>query len=242
MKAFIQSTAQLRRLLARSVRLPLATQNYPSRGQTAVQELYQTPIGKFFLKQVNERNHRECQINAKSGTLAEREYWAYCLAQYLGLKVPSLALLDNMTTVQLWFDLPDGKQYKTSQGIMSLSADNVASCALFDWVTGQVDRHDANYLYNMATRQITLIDSGHAFLKYDGSMPDYLYLFETGNTPSLHKRLNLPILKKCRTLSTHVLFKLVPLRETSESEALVQRLHKVQQIGSIQDIIRLYRG
>lgn len=238
----LPSPAVIQKLIKSGTRLPLATQNYPSRGQTAVQELYQTKIGKLFRKRVSERNHRECQIPVKSGTLAEREFWAYRLAHHLDLYVPPLALLDDMTTVQLWLDLPDAKQYKTSQGVLSLSADNVISCALFDWITGQIDRHDANYLYNMATQQITLIDSGHAFLKYDGSMPDYLCLFEAIRAPELLKRLGFPLFKKIKSLDPKIVKKCVPLRDTVESAALSQRLSKVKQVNTIQDLIRLYRG
>lgn len=222
--------------------MPLATQNYPSRGQTAVQELYQTQIGKLFLKRVSDRNHRECQINVTSGTLAEREWWAYRLARYLGLPVPSLALLDDMTTVQIWMDLPDGRQYKSSQGVMTLSPDNVASCALFDWITGQVDRHDANYLYNMATRRIMLIDSGHAFLKYDGSMPDYLYLYEAGNAQALQRPVKLAKPPTLSRLTAASLCKLVPLRDQDEAKALEKRVAKIVGATLLQDVITLYRG
>lgn len=222
--------------------MPVATQNYPSRGQTAVQELYQTKIGKLFLKRVNTRNHRECQIPVKSGTLAEREFWAYRLATHLGLTVPPLALADDMTTIQLWFDLPDAKQYKTSQGIMTLIPENVLDCALFDWVSGQVDRHDANYLYNMATHQIVPIDSGHAFLKYDGSMPDYLSLYEASNPRDIHKKFRASIMDKLKGITPAILRKLVPLRDDSEFTALEKRLKQTQRIGSIQELIALYRG
>lgn len=238
----LPSPAAIQKLIKAGTRLPLATQNYPSRGQTAVQELYQTKIGKLFLKRVSERNHRDCQINVKSGTLAEREFWAYRLAHHLGLVVPPLALLDDMTTVQLWLDLPDGKQYKTSQGIMSLSADNVAACALFDWITGQIDRHDANYLYNMASQHITLIDSGHAFLKHDGSIPDYLYLFEAGNVQNPQQVLNIPMVNQLPQLTAPILRKLISLRDDIEFGALEKRLKQALHIGSIQELITLYRG
>lgn len=222
--------------------MPVATQNYPSRGQTAIQELYQTKIGKLFLKRVSDRNHRECQINVKSGTLAEREFWAYRLAHHLGLAVPPLALIDNMTTVQLWLNLPDAKQYKTSQGIVALTLENVFDCALFDWVSGQVDRHDANYLYNMADTKILLIDSGHAFLKYDGSMPDYLYLFEASGAHDMQKKLCSPLTKKLQKLTTTTLRKLVPLRDGFEFDALEKRLKQARHVSSIQELLMLYRG
>jgi len=85
-------------LIREGERLPLAVENYPSRGQTAVQELYQTREGKLFLKRVSERNHTECQINIDSGTLAEREFWAYRLARAIGLFVPMLWLKDWMAS------------------------------------------------------------------------------------------------------------------------------------------------
>lgn len=234
--------ARIQKLIDTGRCMPLATKNYPSRGQTAVQELYQTQIGKLFLKRVSERNHRECQINVRSGTLAEREWWAYRLAMFLGLQVPPLALLDDMTTVQLWIDLPDGRQYKSSQGVMTLSPDNVASCALFDWMTGQVDRHDANYLYNMATRHIMLIDSGHAFLKYDGSMPDYLYLYEAGNAQTLQRPLKLIKPPALSRLTAAALRKLVPLRDHDEAGALEKRVGKIAEARFLQDVMTLYRG
>ena len=100
------SYAQLSKMLERSPKLPLATKNYPSRGQTAVQTLYQTPYGKIFLKHVSRQNHLDCQINPAHGSLAEREFWAYRLAQEMGLQVPELILLDSSTTLQRWLDLP----------------------------------------------------------------------------------------------------------------------------------------
>lgn len=241
MKTLPHST-KLKKLIKNGKAIPLATQNYPSRGQTAVQELYQTEIGKLFLKRVNSRNHRECQIPVKSGTLAEREFWAFRLAAHLDLPVPPLALEDDMTTIQLWFNLPDAKQYKTSQGIMTLIPENVLDCALFDWISGQVDRHDANYLYNMATHQIILIDSGHAFLKYDGSMPDYLSLHEASHPRDIHKKIHTSLIDKLKTITPSMLRKLVPLRDDSEFTALENRLKQTQRISSIQELIALYRG
>lgn len=234
--------AQLKKLIKSGQAMPFATQNYPSRGQTAVQELYQTKIGKLFLKRVNSRNHQECQINIKSGTLAEREFWAFQLAAHCGLVVPPLSLADDMTTIQLWFNLPDAKQYKTSQGVPGLKPENVLDCALFDWISGQVDRHDANYLYNMATHHIVLIDSGHAFLKYDGSMPDYLSLYEASKPRDIYKRLHTPLIDQLKKVTPKTLHKLVPLRDDSELAALENRLKKTQRVGSIQELIALYRG
>ena len=88
-------------------KVPFAIQHYSSKGQTAVQELYHTSLGKFFLKRVSDRNHSDCQINVQSGTLAEREFWAYRIAHKIGLEVPQLFLFDKSTTVQIWLDIPD---------------------------------------------------------------------------------------------------------------------------------------
>lgn len=50
-------------LISKGNKLPFAINNYPSRGQTAVQELYQTDVGKLFLKRVSEKNHIElCEV------------------------------------------------------------------------------------------------------------------------------------------------------------------------------------
>lgn len=238
----LPSPTAIQKLIKVGIRLPLATQNYPSRGQTAVQELYQTKIGKLFLKRVSERNHRECQIPVKSGTLAEREFWAYRLTCHLGLQAPPLVLLDDMTTVQLWLDLPDGKQYKTSRGVLSLHSKNVFDCALFDWVSGQVDRHDANYLYDMTAGTLIPIDSGHAFLKHDGSIPDYLHLFEATHSRDLSKRHLTDIVKAIRGLTPPTLNKLVPLRDGAERTALMKRLGQARSMRTMHDIIQLYRS
>jgi hypothetical protein len=121
-----------------------------------------------------------------------------------------------MTTVQLWLDFTDGKQYKTSRGVLTLQPRNIFDCALFDWVSGQVDRHDANYLYDMSSHTIIPIDSGHAFLKYDGSIPDYLHLFEATHAESLSRRYNTDIAQSVRRLTSITLNKLVPLRDDIE--------------------------
>lgn len=242
MTVFPSSAAQVLKLIKFGTRLPLATQNYPSRGQTAVQELYQTQVGKLFLKKVSDRNHRECQIPVQSGTLAEREFWAYRLAHHLGVQVPPLALLDDMTTVQLWLDLPDGKQYKTSRGVLALQSENVFDCALLDWVSGQVDRHDANYLYDMASNAIIPVDSGHAFLKYDGSIPDYLHLFEAVHASDLTRRHDTAVAQSIGKLTPELLKKLVPVRDGIEQEALLRRLEQARHIQTMYDIIQLYRS
>ena len=111
-------------LIQEGIRLPFAIENYPSRGQTAVQELYQTNQGKFFLKRVSERNHEECQVDVESGTLAEREFWACGFAKAIGLFVPPMWLIDKMTTVQVWLECPDGKSFKKSRSQKRLGADN----------------------------------------------------------------------------------------------------------------------
>ncbi len=232
---------QVRQWIEKGKKLPLATQNYPSRGQTAIQELYQTKIGKLFLKKVSQRNHQECQIDPKSGTLAEREYWAFCLASFLQLKVPELILLDSLTTVQIWFDLPDGRQYTTAQKPLELQGDNVFNCALFDWLTAQVDRHDANYLYDFVKQEIILIDSGHAFLKYNGSLPDYLRIFEAAYIHELHRKRASTLLDRINKCSRDQLEKLVPLWNVEEKNALLDRQQQLKNRDTIADIIQLYR-
>lgn len=224
------------------IKLPLATKNYPSRGQTAVQALYQTSKGKFFLKKSSLQNHKHCQINPKSGTLAEREYWAYVLAQKIGLTVPKLWLVDQFTTVQVWLDYPDARTFATSQGKMELHSNDVYNCALFDWLTGQIDRHDANYLYNYVNQKIILIDSAHSFLKYEGSIPDYLKYFEIGFPKELAKPIITPIQKILKNLTKNKLYELVPLKEKDEEIALKARWEQTIKARCIQDIIDLYRG
>lgn len=233
---------QIKKLLKEGVELPLATKNYPSRGQTAVQKLYQTKIGKLFLKRVSRRNHEDCQIDPATGSLAEREFWAYSLAKAIGVKVPPLQLIDKSTTVQIWFDMPDGHLYKKSQGAMEFIAENVYDCALFDWLTGQIDRHDANYLYNYIKREIVLIDSTYGFLKYEGSLPDYLHLFEIGNKKDLLKKIKTPTKMILDKVSEQELQILVPLRNAEETSALIERKKNLRSAHTIQDIIELYRG
>ncbi len=238
----LSSVEQVKALLKEGKKLPLATKNYPSRGQTTIQDLYQTEIGKLFLKKASEQNHIECQIDVASGTLAEREYWAYRLAQKIELETPQLFLLDEYTTVQVWFDYPDGHIYKQSKGPMDLQTENVFNCALFDWLSGQIDRHDANYLYNYVGQKIIPIDSAHGFLKYDGSLPDYIHLFEIGNKLKLNKKIHSQTLNKINSLTKQDLEQLVPLRKEEEKEALLVRKERLDKISSIQDLIGLYRG
>lgn len=161
-----KNNKEIRRLIKTGQELPMALENYPSRGQTAIQKLYQTKSGKLFFKKVSDRNHQECQIDTQSGTLAEREFWAYRLAHALGLNVPQMTLLDPLTTVQSWLDIPDAHHFITDQGPLALDTRNVFECACFDWLTGQIDRHDANYLYDFVNKKIILVDSAHAFLQY----------------------------------------------------------------------------
>lgn len=229
-------------LLKNGKKLPFAIENYPSRGQTAVQELYQTEKGKFFLKRVSERNHEECQIDVKSGTLAEREYWAFCLAREICLAVPPLWLIDEVTTVQVWFDYPDGKTFKKSTGKMDLQAANIFDCSVFDWVTGQIDRHDANYLYNYIVRQIVPVDSAHGFLKYEGALPDYLHLFEVGQAGLLDRRIRSTIKTKLDEISDDEMRRLVPLRNGVELDALMIRKKRILKTHSIKKLLDLYRS
>jgi len=49
------TTLEIKSLIEDGEKLAIAIENYPSRGQTAVQELYQTAQGKLFLKRVSER-------------------------------------------------------------------------------------------------------------------------------------------------------------------------------------------
>ncbi len=228
-------------LIEKGKELPLATQHYPSRGQTAIQKLYLTPKGKFFLKKTSKQNHIDCQVEINSGSIAQREYWAYCLAEKLKLNVPCLWLIDPMTSVQVWLDYPDARQYSTFQGKLVFKPENIFDCALFDWLTGQVDRHDANYLYNYVVQDIILIDSAHCFLKYTGSIPDYLKYFEGSFESELavvRKTSTQSILSK---ISEKEVLKLVPLKLEEERSALVNRLKQLREVQTIQEIIQLYR-
>lgn len=235
------TVGNIKNLIKNGQKLPFATENYPSRGQTTTQELYQTEQGKFFLKRVSERNHLECQINVKSGSLAEREFWAARLARAIGFVVPELWLIDDFTTVQRWLDCPDGRTYKKSTGRMELIAQNVFECVLFDWVTGQIDRHDANYLYDFKNSLIIPVDSAHGFLKYEGSLPDYLHLFEVGNPSMLRKKIRSDVkIKLCKS-EDETLRKLVPLRTEDEVKSFIVRKNSLKGVNTIQDLLDLYR-
>lgn len=235
-----KNVEKIQRLIKNGQELPLAIENYPSRGQTAVQKLYQTEDGKLFLKKVSDRNHQECQIDVSSGTLAEREFWAYQLAHALELNTPSMVLLDSLTTVQAWLDFPDAHHFISDQGPLTLEAHNVFECACFDWLTGQIDRHDANYLYNFVEGKVILIDSAHAFLKYDGSLPHYLQIFEIAAPHALTMKQNARIVEKIASLQDR-LTKIVPLRSAEEGSALARRAKQLLTIKSIGDIIAFYR-
>lgn len=233
---------EISKLLKEGTQIPLAIKNYPSRGQTSIQELYQTKIGKIFLKRTSERNHKDTQVKKESGSLAEREYWSFCLARYIGLNVPVLKLLDIDTTVQTWLDYPDAHTFLSRQGRLTLKSENVFDCGLFDWITGQIDRHDANFLYNYNQDEIILVDSAHAFLKYEGGLPDYLSYFEISNPKDLELQIPSKVQKNILALSQNQLKKLIPLRNKEEWHALWERKEKLASIRSVQDILNLYRG
>ncbi|OGQ22026.1 MAG: hypothetical protein A3I05_01270 [Deltaproteobacteria bacterium RIFCSPLOWO2_02_FULL_44_10] len=237
---FFKNPQKLKQLLEMSEELPLAVQNYPSRGQTSIQKLYQTKYGKLFLKKVSDRNHQECRINVKSGTLAERESWAHQLASALGLNTPRMMLLDSLTTVQYWLDIPDAHHFITDQGPLTFDSQNVFECACFDWLTGQIDRHDANYLYDFVHQKIILIDSAHAFLEWDGSLPHYLQIFEASSLGAVSEKQYVPFLDKIGTVISK-LQELVPLRSIAEQDALHRRAHRLLNIKSIFDVIKFYR-
>lgn len=215
--------------------------HYPSRGQSAVQEIFQTKIGKLFLKKTSERNLIECQINKHSGTLAEREYWATNIATSIGLTMPKLWLLDKNTTVQNWINWPDANLFKSRYGRLTLHRQDVFNHSLFDWLTGQIDRHDANYLYNFSGENIILIDSAFSFLKYDGSMPEYLGYFEAASPNELKAPVDLGILKNILDLSPQALAQLAPLRGKEERDALFHRQQALHPVKCLQDILHLYR-
>ncbi|QQR79840.1 MAG: hypothetical protein IPJ69_10915 [Deltaproteobacteria bacterium] len=236
----LTSTA-IKKLLDKAERYPLTTINYPSRGQTAVQEIYQTKYGKFFLKRNSKQNHIDCQIDIDSGTLAEREFWAFQLAEHLGLDVPRLWLLDKMTTVQVWLDYPDAKQYSSTQERVFLNTQNVFECGLFDWLTGQIDRHNANYLYDYVSQKIILIDSAHCFLKHSASLPHYLEFFEGAYTQLLSLKLNTKLSQKIKSIKPKQLDQLIVLRNEDEKKALHFRMDSIKKTHTISDLINLYR-
>lgn len=222
--------------------LPLATKHYPSRGQTEVQKLYATAKGKIFLKKVSARNHQDCQVDPKTGSLAEREFWAYKLAHHIGLNIPELTLLDQNTTLQHWLDIPDAHTFKQNLGPLTLNPLNVFECGLFDWVTGQIDRHDANYLYDYVNGKIILIDSAHCFLKHDGGLPDYLSLFETVHKNQISKKQDSQICESIKTLRLNILVDMIPLKNPEESKSLFLRLDKICKVNTAKELIALYRN
>ncbi|MBU1917218.1 hypothetical protein KKF63_03785, partial [bacterium] len=231
------SPKQINQHVKIGTKLPLATSlHYPSRGQTAIQELYLTKIGKLFLKKTSKRNHQDCQVNEKNGSLAEREYWCFCLARYIGLNTPPLWLIDKNTTIQIWFNIPDAHIYTSSHGKMFFLAENIYNCALFDWLTGQIDRHNANYLYDYINKKIILIDSAHSLLKHTGSLPDYLEKFELINDSDFSKKQQTIVSKKLLSLSKNKLEQLIPLKDLSEKKALLWRHNQIKQINTIKDI------
>lgn len=232
---------QIQSFLEKGTKLKFATDiTYPSRGQTATQELYITKIGKLFLKRTTVQNNTNCRIDLKSGSLAEREYWAYSLAKKIGLTVPELWLIDQHTTIQRWLDYPDASQCKNRQIPLNFELSNIFNCALFDWLTGQIDRHDANYLYDY--EKIILIDSAHSFLKYSGSLPDYLYLFQIQQKEKLEQKIRSnSIYRNLSGLSKIALKKIIPIRDPEEQNSLQERLKTLKNISSLQDIINLYK-
>lgn len=155
---------------------------------------------------------------------------------------PDLWLIDPMTTVQRWLDFPDGRQYATSHGKMFLCTENVFECSLFDWLTGQVDRHDANYLYDYVHHKLVLIDSAHCFLKYTGSIPDYLKYAEVlFSMDDMRKPLETQVLQNLRNLTPKELRKVTPLKNGEEAKALETRLEALKPVRNIQDVVSLYR-
>lgn len=164
-----------------------------------------------------------------------------CLAEKIGLKVPTLWLLDDSTTVQIWLNLPDAHVYGTTQGKMELVAEDVFNCSLFDWVTGQIDRHDANYLYDYVNERIILIDSAHSLLKYSGSIPDYLRYFEVGYPRELRSPRSTKISTSLTRLTQNELRRLLPLKQDDESTALELRFEQIKNVSTLHEVIRLYR-
>jgi hypothetical protein len=127
-------------------------------------------------------------------------------------------------------------------GVMELESVNVFECAVFDWLTGQIDRHDANYLYDFKNRKIIPIDSAHAFLRYEGSLPDYLHLFEVGNSRELSKKIVSQSHLQLKVIDNVEILKLVPLRNEEERNALLKRKGQLSEVNSIQDVLNLYRS
>lgn len=237
----IPSKKYLLRLIDKAAEQPLAMSHYPSRGQSAIQKVYITKIGKIFFKKTSERNTRDCQINKNSASLAEREFWAWRLGNHLNLKMPWLVLLDDNTTAQNWLDYPDASLFKSLRGRLVLNAQNTFDHALLDWITGQQDRHDANYLYNPSENKIILIDNAFSFLKHDGSMPDYLSYFEASSPNELSTPINKNLLNRILKIPQTKLKRLIPLRDPEEFKALLIRRRRLKTVQCLQDLLNLYR-
>ena len=231
----------LRRIVKHGKAQKLGMSHFPSRGQTARQELYVYQDQKLFLKGVSDKNHENCRINQHSGTLAEREFWAFCIAKYLKLLVPSLCLLDKKTTVQVWLPIPDAFLFTSRTGPLKLSTQDVYDCGLFDWVTGQQDRHNANYLYDFVHEKIILIDCANSFLKYSPALPHYLENFEVGHKSELDGEVASSLQKKIIKTPEKIWRQLVPLRSPEERDALLLRVQKMGLVKTVRDLIRLFR-
>lgn len=236
------SWKRLSQLCTPDVRRVLAMQHYPSRGQTSVQEIYRTHRGTIFLKRTSERNLRDCAIDKSSATLAEREYWCFRLAHLVGLRVPDLRLIDPHTTVQEWLDLPDAHHFASSQGKLTFSQEDVFTCALFDWVTGQSDRHDANYLYDFVKQRIVLVDSAHSLLRHGPSLPDYLRIFEAAAQDKLDHPIQSQVASNIKKLRDTQLRRLAPLRSVDERLALKTRCDQAREIVTLRALLQLFRS
>ena len=86
------------------------------------------------------------------------------------------------------------------------------------------------------------MDSAFAFLKYEGSLPDYLHLFEIGNEVDLPKKQVSAIKTAIQSMTTEEIAKTVPLRDEDELRALFKRKGDLESVHTIKDIIELYRG
>lgn len=219
----------------------LSMAHYPSRGQSARQELYTHKTSRIFVKGVSKKNHEYCKIDMSDGTIAEREFWAYRIANHLKLNIPELGLVDKMTTAQEWLDYPDASTHTSRIGALELEAKNIYECGLFDWITGQQDRHNANYLYDLSSKQIILIDSAASFSKNSPSLPDYLEKFELGYSKDLQRKITTSLQQSMQITPQKTWFKLAPLRSAQEREAFLKRLQKINSIQTIGNLIQLFR-
>jgi hypothetical protein len=86
------------------------------------------------------------------------------------------------------------------------------------------------------------VDSAHGFLKYEGSLPDYLHLFEIGSPAILKRRISTPTQKRLGELSEDNLKKIVPLRNADEANAFAYRKRALDGMNTIQDLLDLYRS